>query len=95
MLKIIVTANRATRSDPAFAASVAELQPILAAWRKERKPRDPIPEPLWHSVVRMARAYRTGPVAHALRVNYTALKRRVQASSLAPDGANQLSSSGS
>jgi hypothetical protein len=41
-----MTANKATRLDPAFAAAVAEVQPALAAWRKQREPREPIPEPL-------------------------------------------------
>lgn len=71
-----MTANKATRLDPAFAAAVAEVQPALAAWRKQREPREPIPEPLWQDLVRMARSYQLSPVAQALRVNYTSLKRR-------------------
>jgi hypothetical protein len=74
---------KATRSDPAFAAAVAEVQPALAAWRKRRKPREPIPETLWHYMVRMAQAYQPSPVAQALRVNYTSLKRRLLADPLA------------
>jgi hypothetical protein len=76
--------NKATRSDPAFTTAVAGLQLTLAAWRKERKHREPIPEPLWRDMVRVARSYRPSPVAQALRVNYTALKRRVLAHPMAP-----------
>jgi len=72
-----MAAKKAARSDPAFAAALAEVQPALAAWRKRRKPREPIPEPLWHEMVRMAQVYQPSPVAQALRVNYTTLKRRV------------------
>jgi hypothetical protein len=78
-----MAATKAPRSDAAFVAAVAGVQPALAAWRKRRKSRDPIPEPLWHDLVRMARAYRLSPVAHALRVNYTALKRRALLTPLA------------
>jgi hypothetical protein len=72
-----MAANKATRLNPAFAAALASVQPVLADWRKRRKNREPIPEPLWHAMVRMARAYQLSPVAQVLRVNYTNLKRRV------------------
>jgi hypothetical protein len=71
--------NIATRSDPAFMADVARVHPILEAWRKQRKHRDPIPESLWLDIVKVARVHRPSPVAQVLRVNYTALKRRVLA----------------
>jgi len=76
-------ATKATRLDPVFAAAVAKLRPALAAWRMGRKAREPIPESLWHDIVRLARAYRPSPVAQALRVNYTTLKRLVLNNSLA------------
>jgi hypothetical protein len=78
-----MAAKKATRLDPAFAADVAGVQTALAAWRKRRKPREPIPETLWHDIIRMAQIYQTSPVAQALRVNYTALKRRVPVNLLA------------
>jgi hypothetical protein len=71
-----MAAKKATRLDPAFAADVAGVQTALAAWRKRRKPREPIPETLWHDIIRMAQIYQTSPVAQALRVNYTALATR-------------------
>jgi hypothetical protein len=81
-----MAATKATRLDPAFAAAVAKVQPALAVWRKQRKCREPIPETLWHDIVRMARAYQLSPVAQALRVNYTALKRRALGNPLATPG---------
>jgi hypothetical protein len=63
----IMAATKATRSDAAFAAFVAEVQPALAAWRKRRKYREPIPEIFWHDMVLMARAYQPSPVAQAFR----------------------------
>jgi hypothetical protein len=69
--------NKATKLDPAFKTAVGRVQPILAAWRKQRKRRDPIPDSLWQDIVHVARTHRTSPVAQVLRVNYNALKRRV------------------
>jgi urease accessory protein UreF len=67
-----------TKMGPAFTAELAKLQPALDAWRKRRKRREPMPEPLWRAMVRLARNYRASPVAQALRVNYSNLKRRLQ-----------------
>jgi hypothetical protein len=66
-----------TKLDPAFETNTAKVRRSLDAWRQQRKPREPIPESLWRAMVRLARAYRASPVAQALRVNYTALKRRL------------------
>jgi hypothetical protein len=57
------------RSDPAFAAAVVELQPVLAAWHKGRKSQEHIPANVWHGIVRMARADQPSPPAQALRMN--------------------------
>ena len=71
-----MSAHTLAKLDPAFAADLARVQPALSAFRRQRKPREPIPESLWDDIVRLARAYRASPVAQALRVNYTTLKRR-------------------
>jgi hypothetical protein len=76
-MQTLMAAPTTTKLNPAFAAEVAKLQPALHAWRKQRKHREPIPEPLWWDMVRLARAYRASPVAQVLRVNYTTLKRRL------------------
>ena len=47
-------------------------------WRRTRKVRSPIPEPLWISAVRMADMYGLHRTAKTLRVNYYSLKKRAQ-----------------
>jgi len=74
-----------TKSDPTFSAAIARVQPALTAWRQRRKHREPIPEPLWRTMVRLARRYGLSRVAQVLRVNYTALKRHLVATA-APQG---------
>jgi hypothetical protein len=69
----------ANRLDGDFAAALARVQPTLAEWRKRRKHREPIPETLWRPMGALARRYGLSPVARALRVNYTALKRHTPA----------------
>jgi hypothetical protein len=65
------------KSDPTFAAAVGRVQPVLAAWRRRRKHREPVPEALWRAMVTLARDYGLNPVAHALNVNYAALQRHL------------------
>ena len=72
-----MAAKTSTKSDPTFAAAVARVQPALAAWRRRRRHREPIPEALWRAMVMLARDYGLSPVAQALNVNYTALKRHL------------------
>ena len=74
-MRQIMAAKTALKSDPVFTAAIARVQPALAAWRKRRKPREPIPEALWRKMGKLARGYGLSPVAQALKVNYTALKR--------------------
>ncbi|MGA7413916.1 MAG: hypothetical protein WBW33_25795 [Bryobacteraceae bacterium] len=66
-----------TKSDSTFAAAIERVQPALTAWRQRRKHREPIPEPLWRAMERLARRYGRSRVAQALKVNYTALKHRL------------------
>jgi hypothetical protein len=47
-------------------------------WRRTRKVRSRIPEPLWDSAVKLAGVYGLHRTAKALRVNYYALKKRVE-----------------
>src|ERR1035441_8259614 len=74
-----MAAKTTTKSNPTFATAIARVQPALTAWRQRRKHREPIPEPLWRAMVRLARRYGLSPVAQALRVNYTALKHQLVA----------------
>jgi hypothetical protein len=59
-----------------------EIDPVrrrLEAWRKSRKPRDRIPEPLWAAMARAAKDCGVSRVSKALHVEYPALKARVVA----------------
>ena len=47
-------------------------------WRRKRKARTRIPEPLWDAAVRMANRYGIWQTSKALRVAYYALKERVE-----------------
>ena len=47
-------------------------------WRRGRKVRSRIPEPLWASAVKVAGTYGIHRTARALRVDYYALKKRVE-----------------
>ena len=47
-------------------------------WRRTRKVRSPIPETLWASAVKSAGKYGIHRTAKALRVDYYALKKRVE-----------------
>ena len=76
-----MAAKTTIKSEPALAAGLARLQPALAAWRERRKHREPIPETLWRAMAAVARVHGLSPVAQALRVNYTTLKRHVEVSS--------------
>jgi len=52
-------------------------------WRRTRKVRARIPEPLWASAVKLAGTYGIHRTAKALRVDYYALKKRVEGASAA------------
>ncbi len=58
-------------------------------WRGRQSVRSRIPDPLWAAAVKMARSYGICRTARALRVNYYALKKRVEQESVAagrPEG---------
>ena len=52
----------------------------LAAWRRNGHHHHRTPEPVWQEAVELARTLGVSPVAEALRLNYTGLKRRLNAS---------------
>jgi hypothetical protein len=78
-----MAAKTKIRSNDVFAAAVAPVQVALAAWRKRRKHREAIPQPLWRAMVPLARAHGLSSVARALKVNYTGLKDHLLADSAA------------
>ena len=76
-----MAAKTTIKSDAAMA--VAPAQAALAAWRKARKQREPIPQALWRVMVPLARAHGVSAIARALRVNYTGLRDHLLADSAA------------
>ncbi len=59
-------------------ARLKDLRRRFEQWRRTRKVRARIPEPLWASAVKLAGRYGTHRTAKALRVDYYALKKRVE-----------------
>ena len=59
-------------------ARLEGLRRRFEGWRRTRKVRTRIPEPLWGSAVKLARRYGIHRTAKALRVDYYALKKRVE-----------------
>jgi hypothetical protein len=68
--------TRTTRDLP---VRLKTLRQRFERWRRARKGRSRIPEPLWAAAVKVAGTYGTGRTARALRVDYYALKKRVEA----------------
>ena len=66
---------RAKRGLP---ARLEGLRRRFERWRRTRKVRSRIPDPLWNSAVRAAGTYGIHRTAKALRVDYYALKKRVE-----------------
>lgn len=78
-----MAAKTSIKSDASFWAAVLPIQTALAAWRRRRKQREPIPPALWRAMVPLARAHGVSAVARALRVNYTGLKAHLLGDSAA------------
>lgn len=57
-----------------------QLQQQLEQWRTTQPERTKLPESFWHSAAELARRHGLNPTARALRLDYTALKRRVSGS---------------
>ena len=65
----------------------------IEQWRRSRKVRAPIPDPLWAAAVRMAKSYGMNRTARALRLNYYGLKKRVERQAVAAAGASETKDS--
>lgn len=57
-----------------------QLQQRLEQWRATQPLRTKLPESFWQSAAELARRHGLNPTARALRLDYTALKRRVSGS---------------
>ena len=58
-------------------ARLVGLRQRFEGWRRTRKVRSRIPEPLWAAAVKLAAKYGIHQTAKALRIDYYALKKRV------------------
>jgi hypothetical protein len=67
-----------TRKSRALPARLEGVQRRFERWRRTRTIPARIPEPLWAAAVKVAGTCRLSQIAKALRVNYTALKERVE-----------------
>ena len=65
---------------PTLKPSIEKVRDQFESWRKSRERRTAIPEALWEAAVRLSEDYSTLQISKSLRLNYTALKNRVQAS---------------
>lgn len=61
----------------------------IEQWRRTRKVRSPIPDPLWAAAVRMVNAYGMNRTARALRLNYYGLKKRVEQQAVGTSGESE------
>jgi len=50
----------------------------IQEWRKARSGPEPMPEELWAGAVALAKEFGVCPIARALPVDYTALRKRVE-----------------
>jgi hypothetical protein len=66
-----------TQNIPAVATTLEQARQQFEQWRETRPRFSPIPETLWTLAVAMAREHGVNQAAQLLRLNYTALKRRV------------------
>jgi len=69
----------ATRSMQKLPAALAKATARWAEWRRTREPGTRIPESLWQVAVEMAARYGVSKTALVLRVDYYALKKRLDA----------------
>ena len=63
------------RPTPAVPADLQELSGRFEAWRRTRRGKLPIPEPLWAAAVELARSHGVCQTAQVLRLEYKKLKQ--------------------
>ena len=59
-------------------AELARGRDRLAAWRRTRKPKSRIPEPLWELAVKLVAAHGLHRTARVLKLDYYSLKKHVE-----------------
>jgi hypothetical protein len=70
--------NSIARPSASAHPDIEEVRRRLQAWRQTRQHGERIPEDLWISAAKLARVHRPGMVAHALSLDYDALKVRIE-----------------
>ena len=60
-------------------AGLVRARERFQAWRRTRKPKSRIPEPLWTLAVELTAAHGLHRTAQALKLDYYSLKKRVEA----------------
>ncbi len=63
------------RPTPAVPADLQELSGRFEDWRRTRRGKAPIPEPLWAAAAELARSHGVCQTAQVLRLEYKKLKR--------------------
>lgn len=61
-------------------AGLARARDRFAAWRRTKKPRSRIPEPLWDLAVKLTGQHGLNRTARTLKLDYYSLKKRVDVS---------------
>ena len=79
-----------TKRNRDLPARLISLRERFEDWRGTRKTRSRIPEPLWDAAVKAAGTFGLHRTAKALRVNYYALKKRVEREGAAADATTSL-----
>lgn len=69
---------RQSRTD--HTSGLEQVERELAEWRRKHQAPSPIPERVWAQAAVLATHQGVGPVARTLRLNHSALKRRMGAS---------------
>jgi len=69
----------AGRKQAEVPAELARGRERFQAWRRTRKPKSRIPEPLWTLAVKLVAAHGLHRVAQALKLDYYSLKKRAAA----------------
>jgi hypothetical protein len=65
------------KSSPTPHPTLEEVQQRFEHWRQHRKRCTPIPESLWEGAVHLCASHSVYTVSRCLRLNYSALKRRL------------------
>ena len=65
------------KSIPHTPPTLEEVRQRFDHWREHRKRRTPIPESLWEGAVHLCASHSVYAVSRSLRLDYTALKRRL------------------